>query len=255
MWNPIRRNKNIGTIKQGYGRSNKLIIPNPCVVSKSFYERLKEYEKIEKTINDHTFIFIVEATRESCKHACSVKDIERIIENIPSSDYGSLKLIILRQPTRKEELLSPVWGRLIYSYEFEKEYYPAIIIEAVDYNKKINWSKSQSIDDRREFERLKSDGHQFVESKRDFTASLEIENVRNTQLYRTLPHEIGHYIHYWNNVEKHNTDDEDFEEWNKRDEKFSHIPKIEKEKYANKYADELLKKLEKEKLVPFERLH
>ncbi|MEO6851982.1 MAG: hypothetical protein ABI203_10490, partial [Mucilaginibacter sp.] len=151
MWNPLRRNKNIGTPKQGHGRSNKLTIPYPCVISKSFYERLDRYEKIEKEINGHTFTFVVEETRESSKHACSVMDIEQIIKNIPSTDYGSLKLIVLRQPKRKEEIISPVWGRLIYSYEFENNYYPAIIIEAMDYNKKISWDKSLSADNQKEF--------------------------------------------------------------------------------------------------------
>jgi hypothetical protein len=248
MHNPTRRNRNIGTVKQGHGSSNKLTIPSPCVVSKDFYERLGSYEKVERLINGHAFLFIIEATRQSCNHACSIMDIERIIENIPPSDYGSLRLIVLRQPTKKEAILSPVWGRLIYSYGFEKDYYPAIIIEAVDYSKKLYWNKSQSPDDQK---RLKKDGHQFIENKKEFTSSFEIETVRNTQLYRTLLHEFGHYVQYLETVEMR---DKDYEGWNKNFDMYLKIPKSEKEKYANKYAHDLLEKLQKEKIIPFDSI-
>jgi len=59
MYNPTRRNRNIGTAKQGHGSNNKLTIPSPCVVSKDFYERLGSYEKVERLINGHAFLFIM----------------------------------------------------------------------------------------------------------------------------------------------------------------------------------------------------
>ncbi|MEO6977756.1 MAG: hypothetical protein ABI113_05225, partial [Mucilaginibacter sp.] len=247
-----RRSRNIGTPKQGHGQNNKLTIPTPCTISKSFFERLGTYEKIEATINDHVFMFIVEATRGTCRHACSIMDIEKIIKNIPIADYGDLKLIILRQPKTKEEILSPVWGRLIYSYQFEGNYYPAIIIEAVDYEKKLVWDKRQSPEASKEFDRLKADGHNFVGDKRGFKASLTIENVRNTQLYRTLIHEFGHYAHYLEIVERPGRSNEGFEEWEKRSDKYHKISSSEKESYAHKYADVLIKKLKTEKIIPFE---
>ncbi|WP_322518582.1 hypothetical protein [Chitinophaga sancti] len=104
MYNATRRNRNIGTPKQGHGQNNKLTIPEICAISKTFFERLGNYEKLERTINGHDFILVIEQTRESSKHACSTNDIEKIIEQIASSDYGNLKLIILRQPKRKEEI-------------------------------------------------------------------------------------------------------------------------------------------------------
>lgn len=50
MFNPIRRNRNIGTPKQGYGSNNKLKIPYPCSISKSFFERLDTYTKVTRLI-------------------------------------------------------------------------------------------------------------------------------------------------------------------------------------------------------------
>jgi len=38
MKNPIRRNRNIGTAKQGFGQNNKLKIPSPFGTLQAFYE-------------------------------------------------------------------------------------------------------------------------------------------------------------------------------------------------------------------------
>lgn len=254
MRDTTRRNRNIGTSKQGHGKDNELTIPQPAEILKSFYERLDNYKKIPKTINGHDFLFVLEQTRETCEHACSINDISKIIENIPTKDYGDLKLIILRQPKRKEETLSPVWGRLIYSYEFEGDYYPAIILEAIDFERKFKWTKKLPVESQRELERLREDGHKIVDDKRHFIADYEIDNVRNTQLYRTLIHEIGHYVHYLEFVERPGTDEEEFEEWEKRNDLYFNLPKSEKEQFAHKYADRLKKELNEKKIIPFERI-
>lgn len=238
MHNPTRRNKNIGTKNQGYGQSNKLTIPSPYGNLKSFYEQLTTYQKEIRTINGHEFIFIVEETRKNSVHSCSPDDIGNIIRQIPVKDYGELKLIILRQPKRKEEILSPVWGRLIYSYEFEDDYLPAIILDAVDIEKKLIWSKKMTLEDQKEFERLKADGHPFQETKRDFIVGIHPEFARNTQLYRTLPHEFGHYVHYLETVERPGNKNDDDEKEKRMDLYFS-LPKSEKERYAHTYAEKL----------------
>lgn len=285
MRNPTRRNRNIGTSKQGYGQDNKLVIPYPAVEIKSFYERLSEYNVIERTINNHKFKFVVEKTRENSFHACTIDDIEKILTQIPKEDYGNLELIVLRQPTRKEENLKSVWGRLIYSYEFENEFYPAVIIEAVDFERSFKWNKKLSIESLKELERLKEDGHKIIMGKRYFEADYEIENIRNTQLYRTLPHEFGHYVHYLKTVEKplsklkneveilgiqiadndtsksnplfdkwNSLDDEYFKEKEKLGDKYFEIPTNEKEVFAHSYADKLKRKLKLEGKIPFNRI-
>ncbi|WP_265129457.1 hypothetical protein [Chryseobacterium oranimense] len=254
MYNSIRRNRNIGTENQGYGQNNKLTISSPYGDLKSFYERLSNYQKITRIINNHEFIFIVEETRENSIHSCSINDIQKIIEEIPTKDYGELKFIILRQPKRKEEILSPVWGRLIYSYEFENEYFPAIILDAIDTEKKLLWTKKQTIEDQKEFERLKADGHTFVQTKRNFITEFNPEFVRNTQLYRTLSHEFGHYVHYLEVVERPYNHTEDYDEKEKRMDLYFALPKSEKEAFAHKYAEQLKNKLITENKIPFSTL-
>ncbi len=254
MKNPTRRNRNIGTEKQGHGQNNELTIPYPVAISKTFYERLGRYEKFNRTINGNVFEFVIEETRTTSEHACTIEDISEIIRHIPPSDYDDLNLIILRQPKRKEETLSSVWGRLIYSYEFEGNNRAAIILEAVDYERKFKWSKSLQPEHQKELERLRSDGHEIIAEKRYYTAEYKLDNVRNTQLYRTLPHEFGHYVHYLEEVERPGTEEEDYEEWELRYDNYFKISTADKEKFAHGYADELINNLKECRAIPFERI-
>jgi hypothetical protein len=254
MRNPTRRNRNIGTAKQGYGQDNKLVVPYPAVEMKYFYERLGEYKVIERTVNNHKFKFVVEKTRNNSFHACTIEDIEFILSQIPKEDYGNLELIVLRQSTRKEENLKSVWGRLVYSYEFENEHFPAVIIEAIDLERSFKWTKKLNIELQKELERLKKDGHKIVMGKRYFEAEYKIENIRTTQLYRTLPHEFGHFVHYLNIVEKPEKEGEEYDAWEKRWNFYNSLSSSEKENFAHNYADKLKSSLETKNLIPFERI-
>lgn len=254
MINPTRRNRNIGTAKQGFGQDNELVIPYPAVEMKSFYERLSEYKTITKEINGHKFRFVVETTRKNSFHACTIADIEKILIEIPEQDYGDLELIILRQPTRKEENLKSVWGRLVYSYEFEGDYQTAVIIEALDIDRSFKWTKKLNIEFQRELERLKEDGHNIKLGKRFYEAEYTIENIRATQLYRTLPHEFGHFVHYLEVVERPGNEAEEFEEWEKRSNFYHSLPTSEKEVFAHTYADNFKKELTQKGKIPFNRI-
>ncbi len=238
MFNPTRRNKNIGTSNQGFGQNNSLKIPNPNNNLKSYYERLTKYEKKNISLNNHDFIFVIEETREDSLHACNVEEIIKIIEKVPKEDYGDLKYIILRQPKRKEEILRPVWGRVIYSYEFEDNYSPAIILESFELNKKIKWTKNLKIEDQKEIELLRNEGHKIEFDGKNYIFELEKENVKKTQLYRTLLHEFGHYVHYLEKVVRVSKDEEEFE---KHEDLYFKISTTEKENFANKYAEKIRK--------------
>lgn len=256
MRNNTRRNRNIGTAKQVYGQNNKMVIPLPLYKNdiRSYYERLGSYRKMTHIINGHEFIFIIEETSQNYEHACTVEDVAYLLQFVPIEDYGDMKYIIFRQPKKKEVKLGSVWGRLIYSFEFEGDYYPAIILESFLEGDKLIRKKKLSLDDRKEFIRLQKDGFDFVEERRFYWANLTKENVRNTQLYRTLLHEFGHYVHYLNIVKRPEKDDETFEEWERRTD-FYHdsIPSSEKEVFAHSYADKLREKLMIEGVIPFDR--
>lgn len=253
MFNPLRRNRNIGTAKQGFGQQNRLRIPQRRSGLR-FVESLGEYQKQKVEINGHDFIFVVEKTREDSLHACSIEDVKRIIAHIPTEDYGSLRLIIFRQPRRKEEILSPVWGRLIYYFEFEHEYYPAVVIEAGMFPRKMKWKTSLSLESQKELDRLKEDGHKFINNGKYWIADMLPEYVRATQLYRTLPHEFGHYSHYLNVVERMGEENEDYELWEQRYNHYFNLPTSEKEEFAHRYAVSLKRKLEERGVIPFDKI-
>ena len=119
MKNPTRRNKNIGTARQGYKTQSKFRIPFSWYKGKIFYEKLGKTTKVIREIGGQTILFIVEKTKKGSFHACTIEDLERVLSKIPRKYVEGLTTFILRQPKLKEEIFSPVWGRLIYFYEFE----------------------------------------------------------------------------------------------------------------------------------------
>lgn len=281
---PERRNRNIGTAKQGHGRNNRLVIPQPADSEQAFYERLERYRKVPRTILGKSFLFVVEETRPECVHACTVDDLTDVLARIPLEPLGELRLIVLRQPKRKEVILSSVWGRLQYGYEFEGATQPAIILEAIKPGDPFRWRKKLSLDEKAEIQRLRADGHLMHDTGRLLEWSLTIEACRSSQLYRTLLHEIGHYVDYLEKVEAPlqevnarfaaldaRTDDEAlsddhpiWDEWDRvfaeRNDKWDTLwngywsrPTAEREVFAHRHAERLGAQLRKSGAIPFAR--
>lgn len=234
-----RRNRNIGTVKQGHGQSNKFEIPSHFSYKqpKVYFEDLKNYRCVERSINDCLITFLVEETRKDSVHACTVDDITCVLQNVPAADLQDLPLIILRQAKRKEEILNPVWGRYIYYAMIDKYGGSAICFDTFDLSKIFRWAKSLTPDLEAELERLKCDGHLVETTKRHYIVSSSLDSVRATQLYRTLLHEIGHHVDRMRNEKIFETK----------------TPK-DKEMFAHRYADELRNKLKQRGVLPFKRV-
>jgi len=234
-----RRNRNIGTAKQGHGQNNKFEIPThnyPNGVVFHF-ENLKNYRSVARVVNCYPITLLVEETRNNCVHACTIDDITHVLRNVPVADLEGISLIILRQPKRKEEIINPAWGRCVQYAVIGEFYGSAIFLEAVVLSEPMRWSKSLSPDLQAELERLKNDGHSVTTTKRHHFVSANLDSVRATQLYRTLLHELGHHVD------------------RKRDEElFDTKPSKEKEVFAHRYADELQDELKQKGILPFERI-
>ena len=237
--NNTRRNRNIGTAKQGHGQNNKFEIPSHFSYRepKVYFEDLKNYQSVGRIIKGYLITFLVEETREDCVHACTVDDITHVLQNVPAADLEYLPLIILRQPKRKEEILNPVWGRYIYYATIDEHSGSAICLDTFDLSKPFRWSKSLSPDLQDELERLKADGHSIETTKRHHVVSSSLASVRVTQLYRTLLHELGHHVDRMR-------DEVAFETKTSKD----------KEVFAHRYADELRENLKQKGILPFERI-
>ena len=113
-FNPVRRNRNIGTARQGHGQDNRLVVPSNrgCL---SALDRIGCYRKEERQIEGISMSFVVEEPRANSVHPCTVDDVARALSMIPTSDWVGISTIVFRQPTRKQAILRPAWGRLRYS--------------------------------------------------------------------------------------------------------------------------------------------
>jgi hypothetical protein len=66
----------------------------------------------------------------------------------------------------------------------------------------IEWPSSSRPQEQDEPERLRADGHQVRQVGRRHIVSTTLTSVRATQLYRTFPHEIGHWVDFLEQVKR-----------------------------------------------------
>jgi hypothetical protein len=258
-YNPTRRNRNIGTAKSGHGQDNRLTIPRVFHGEHDYWERIERAQRVIRTIAGRSLTFYVQPTRADCVHACTVDDIARLISLVPASDWDQLNAIVLRQPRRKEQTLASVWGRLCYAADLVDSHGqllysgPAIVIEAVNPTEPLKFGKSLSIDGRDELERLHRDGHMIRPSDRHHSIVPSLESCRATQLYRTLPHELGHWVDFLEKVERPAAATPNNDDYDALIERFHKRPRTEKETFAHSYAEKLSRHLLEDKTIPFER--
>jgi predicted SprT family Zn-dependent metalloprotease len=251
-WDARRRNRNIGTKKSGHGQDNRLTIPESWADNRLFHERLNNPITIEREINGNLITFLIEEIQSGFCHACTPQDIEFLLRLFPSVHLARIKMIVLRQPKAKERILSPVWGRLLYWSEIGLYSGPAIHLEAQLVNGTIRWDKSLTPDKQLELERLQHDGHKILSDRRSYRITSDLLAIRNTQLYRTLPHEIGHYVDYLESVTIRAGDDQDERE--KLDSVFRTKPSKDKEDFAHRYATTFYEQQVKQGHIPFSRI-
>ncbi|HLJ29459.1 MAG TPA: hypothetical protein VKY85_22310 [Candidatus Angelobacter sp.] len=159
-------------------------------------------------------------------------------------------------------MLASIWGRLSYAADFVNRRGvvlhrgPAIIIEAVNPTEPIKFGKSLSLDNMAEWERLKSDGHKLYPDDRNHTIQPSLESCRATQLYRTLPHELGHWVDFLQKVERPANRlgaDEQVCGYEKLLVRYHGRSKGEKERFAHSYAERLRQHLIANCDIPFDR--
>lgn len=251
-WNPARRNRNIGTAKQGHGQNNRMVIPylwnRP---SSNYYEQLGSHIIVARRIHGQLFRFIIEKSRSGVAYAVTIDDLVRLMWLIPKEDLEGLALIVLRQPTRKQELLSPMWGRLGYLATIGKLEGPAIFLEAVNRQAPFRWPYNLRPDEVRELERIRTDGHGVKKTRRGYVLVWNFESIRSTQLSRTFPHEVGHWVDWLQKVVRPAAGD-----W-KRESALSQSyfsrPASEHEDFAHRYADAFRARLSTRGEIPFPR--
>ena len=251
-YDSTKRNRNIGTAKQGHGRSNRLVIPWPD--ERVFYERLNKPVSVCRSVFGRETVFLVEPPYPGFVHACTVDDIVRMLELVPAAERFEVRTYVLRQPTRKQRLIRPVWGRLVYSANLGKYSGPTIQIEAQRPGETFKWGRRLVPTDVKALERLRADGHKVRETKRNYLIEISLESIRTTQLYRTLLHEVGHYVHYISSVRDAVAGSANANERLRAEETYWSKPSQELETFANGYAQRLGDILSKGGRIPFERI-
>ena len=260
--NPTRRNRNIGTSVGGYGQANRLAIPSRFNGPIWYWRDIGEYRIVKRLVHGREVVFVVERTSRGCVHACTVADITCLLSHVPSRDWEGLALFVLRQPTRKQASLNGVWGRLAYGGEVGRPQDgmfrgPAIFLESTEPDFGFSLSASMRPAARAEFERLLKDGHSITRKGSRFSVQCSLETIRNTQLYRTVLHEIGHWVDWVQKVERPVAppgEQKDEYEWRwDLQAAYDQRPPQEREVFANQYADRLWSKLVSEGVIPFPR--
>lgn len=232
-WNPTRRNRNAGTGAHGHGNDNKLRIPEPWMDSRRFYEKIGAHRQVLRTVGASTIRFVVEEPRPGWFHPCTPDEICAVMASCPEEHVSLAPFIVLRQPTRKQRILSQVWGRAVFLFEFDDYAGRAIVLEAQD-SQPYLWRRSRTPDHERELDRLRLDGHSVVRQGRGVLVEPNARAIRATVLLRTLLHEIGHHVDYARSSD---------EEWDAR-------TPLEREDYAHSYAQAARERLGKHGVAP-----
>lgn len=236
-WKPTRRNKHAGTRAHGHGNDNKLSIPESWHESTCYYEKLIGYVVVRRTIGTRELLFFVEPTRPDWFYPCSVDDICAVLSNCSTEIVSAFDFIVLRQPTRKQRILRPVWGRAIFAFDLDKYMGSAIVLEAQSLAS-LQWPRSLGPESMRELERLRKDGHDIRNTRRGIDINVTSRSLRNTILYRTLLHELGHHVDYARSAE---------DEWKGK-------VQSQKEGFAHRFALELYMQLSERGVLPFDAI-
>ena len=221
-----------------------------------WWETLREHAIVQRDVAGRQISFYVEKTKPKFAYALTINDVCHLLSLIPTTDWEGLSTFVFRQPTSKQVLLKPVWGRIDYYAELfapgEAPHpgAPAIFLEAVNITRSIKWSKHLGPDDQKELQRLSSDGHDIRYSSKSVIIKSSYDSVRSTQLYRTFLHEIGHWVDYCARVERLSVK----HEYADLLDLFWARPEKEREAVAHRYADSIRQKLLSANSIPFERI-
>lgn len=255
-WKPTRRNRNIGTNRSGCGQDNRFVIPDHRSETwryRAFWEKLEDPIAVTRDVQGMKVRVFVEPTLDGFFHACTVDDVCEVLRHVPPADLQYISVFVLRQPKRKEQRLSSVWGRMAYATSLRKYSGPSVYVEAQAPQVPLKWPRSLTPAARDELDRLLADGHDIRPDRRHFVIRPTPDAIRMTQLFRTLPHEIGHFVDYVKNVEEP-VDNGLGLSREERYDLFQQRPQMESERFADTYADRIRETLGIKGKLPFPRI-
>jgi hypothetical protein len=129
---------------------------------------------------------------------------------------------------------------------------PTIALEAINCDDELKWQTSLQPSDLAELERLREDGHDIKQRGRHYIISLSQSSVRACQLYRTLLHEVGHWVDFEKSTRQ--VAREDNSKITDRLEEYFARPISQREAFAHQYAISMQVFLKKFGIIPFDAL-
>lgn len=252
-YDATRRNRNQGTRARGHGQDNRMQIPTPG--RGTWWEAVGTCTVERLPVHGRQVTFIVEETHPDYRHSCNVRDISRLLQLLPAMDLEDLTTFVFRQPTRKQQILAPNWGRLAHSAQLTLNgnppvmMGPTIFLDAQLLHASFEWGKNLALEYQAELARLREDGHRIVERKRDWLIRSNEQATRSTQLFRTLLHEVGHWVDFLEKVERPSR--ENLDTYDVLFDRFHARPRSEREAFAHRYATEVANRLRNAGLIPF----
>ena len=114
------------------------------------------FQKNRKIVAGHSLCFAVEPPHlpGGFFHPCTVDDLCAVLAGCPPHDVARVRMIVLRQPTRKQRIFSRAWGRAL----FVRHGAPVIVLEAQSLAS-WRWPLALTPEWARELARLRADGH------------------------------------------------------------------------------------------------
>ncbi len=215
MYNATRRNRNIGTAKAGY--KNQSVFKEAPSPMRDFLDPDREFLKCEKVVENvhgQPVTFFTDTLREGYIHSCSIQDVVSVLSRLPADDVAGIGCIRFRQQTRKTETFSLDWGRL--RYFGGPDFCPIIELDSHPCPLVLNMPNSLLPFWQIELDVLKTECKEYKPGKRHHTLTFDAAALRKVQLFRTLPHEVGHWVDYKSGL--------------------SELPCRQKEERANSYA-------------------
>lgn len=214
-----------------------------------YHQRISPDSLERFTFHDGKLTVLYETPLEDCSYGCTPGDVSYLLSKVPARDLTGLVLLAFRQPTRKQQIINPVWGRLLYDADFGRFHGPAIVLEAVDMKRPLRWPKKLDIEAQKELQRHREDGHLIESTKREHVIHMSEEALRQKILYRTLLHEVGHWVHWLTSVVRPETMLSPIKE--EAATLYFAKPQDERENFAHTYANRLATKLRAKQIIPF----
>ncbi|MDI3288337.1 hypothetical protein [Polyangium sp. 15x6] len=164
--------------------------------------------------------------------------------------YG-LAGIVLRQPSRKQGILERCWGRLAWHLELGPVQGPAIYLNAQPVPLQLSKSLRVDVEQEAELHRLQEEADEVHADKRAHHLTFGLEGLRRVLLYRTLLHEVGHLVDFWERVVRPELLGGDLLELH---DAYDSRPEREREEVAHRFAERWSATLREQGCIPFPRL-